>query len=234
MIPIGRPFLEYVISALADAGLADVCLVIAPHHDAIREHFERRVQTERVRIHFAVQPVPRGSADALLAAQDFAESDHFVVVNSDNYYPVHTLRGLRDVCLDRAYGVAAFEREALIRLSNIDASRVLQYSILELDEHGRLARIIEKPTPAQLAAQRGGVFVGMNSWALGPSIFRACREIAPSQRGELELPLAAQYAREKLGVPFRVLTFHEGVLDLSTRADIAAVAERLRDVVPTL
>ena len=30
MIPVGRPFLDYVLSALADAGFTDVCIVVAP------------------------------------------------------------------------------------------------------------------------------------------------------------------------------------------------------------
>lgn len=33
MISVGRPFLDHVISALADAGFTDVCLVIGPEHD---------------------------------------------------------------------------------------------------------------------------------------------------------------------------------------------------------
>jgi dTDP-glucose pyrophosphorylase len=33
MIPIDRPFLDYVISALADAGITTVVLVIGPDHD---------------------------------------------------------------------------------------------------------------------------------------------------------------------------------------------------------
>jgi glucose-1-phosphate thymidylyltransferase len=32
MISFGRPFLDYVLSALADAGIAEVCLVIGPEH----------------------------------------------------------------------------------------------------------------------------------------------------------------------------------------------------------
>ena len=40
MIPInGKPFLSYVLSALADAGYEEACLVIAPHHEVIREHY---------------------------------------------------------------------------------------------------------------------------------------------------------------------------------------------------
>ena len=30
MIPVGRPFLDYVLSSLADAGYGDICLVIGP------------------------------------------------------------------------------------------------------------------------------------------------------------------------------------------------------------
>ena len=43
-----------------------------------------------------------------------------------------------------------------------------------------------------------------------------------------------QYARDAMGVPFKVLTFHDGVLDLSSRGDIASVTERLRDTEPRL
>ena len=42
MIPIERPFMDYVISALADAGCRRVCLVIGPgrEYNLIRDHYE--------------------------------------------------------------------------------------------------------------------------------------------------------------------------------------------------
>lgn len=231
MIPIGRPFLEYVLSSLADAGIDNVCLVIGPEHDAIRSHFEHEVRPTRVRIEFAVQAEARGTADAVLAAESFARGEHIVVVNSDNLYPVHSLKALAEL---GAAGVAAFEREALVRESNIDPERVARFSIVEADEAGMLRRIVEKPDPAVVTAMRGDVFVGMNSWSLPPAIYDACRSISPSARGELELPDAVQFARDRIGVEFRVLRFHDGVLDLSSRGDIAAVAERLRGITPRL
>ena len=42
MIPIGRPFLDYVLSAAADAGYRHVCLVIGPEQEAIREYYGSR------------------------------------------------------------------------------------------------------------------------------------------------------------------------------------------------
>jgi dTDP-glucose pyrophosphorylase len=227
MIPIGRPFLDYVISALADAGITDVCLVIGPEHQRVRDHFGGEVELTRVRVHFAVQESPLGTADAVAAAESFAGGEHVVALNSDNYYPVHTLRALREL---RMAGLAAFEREALVREGNITADRVAEYAVVQIDRSGMLERITEKPGAELFTSLGTQVFIGMNSWSLPPEIYRACRSISPSIRGELELPEAVQYTRDKLGVPFRVLTFHDGVLDLSNRGDIAPVAARLRNV----
>ncbi|GAC1477370.1 MAG: sugar phosphate nucleotidyltransferase [Gemmatimonadaceae bacterium] len=231
LIPIGRPFLDYVISALADAGITDVCLVIGPKHQRMRDYYGGQVALTRVRLHFAVQTMPLGTADAVLAAESFAAGDHVLVLNSDNYYPIDCLRALRTL---GAAGVAVFGREALIRLGNIGAERIAKYSLVQMDEGGMLARIIEKPDAADMPVAGTEALVGMNSWSLPPEIYAACRSIRPSPRGELELPDAVQFARDELGVPFRVLVFHEGVLDLSQRSDIASVAERLRDIRPRL
>jgi glucose-1-phosphate thymidylyltransferase len=224
MIPIGRPFLDYAISALADAGVVDVCIVVGPAPNAIRAHYETTT-TERVQIHFVEQREPRGAADALAVAEEFAGSDHVLVVNSDNYYPPRSLRALR--MLDSA-GVAAFHRDALVRLSNIDAGRIAEYAVIERNEDNTLRRIIEKPGATEHP------YISMNSWMMPPSIYTACRSIQPSPRGELELQSAVQYAIDEMGEKFDVLTFEDGVLDLSVRTDIPVVAERLRNISPRL
>ena len=105
MMPIhGRPFLDYLLGSLADAGIEEVCLVTPPGGGAIREHYGRPVR-RRVSIDFAVQASPRGSGDALLAAEPFAGSHDFVALNSDNLYPVAAIRALR--ALDGS-GLAVF------------------------------------------------------------------------------------------------------------------------------
>lgn len=231
MIPIGRPFLDYIISALADAGITDVCLVIGPEHQRVREYYEREIELTRVRITFAVQDEPLGTANAVAAAESFAASEHVLVLNSDNYYPVHSLRALR--ALGTA-GVAVFERESLVRLGNIDADRIAKFSVVRIDDAGHLVQIVEKPGEDVIKSLGSEVFVGMNSWSLPFEIYDACRAIKPSIRGELELQDAVQYARDVMGVAFRVLTFHDGVLDMSSRGDVASVAARLDGVEPWL
>jgi len=86
MIPVGRPFLDYVLSGLADAGLAEVCLVIGPEHRAVRDYYGGAAAPTRVRVAFAVQQQPLGTADAVAAAAGVVGDRDFLVLNSDNYY----------------------------------------------------------------------------------------------------------------------------------------------------
>ncbi|HVF39254.1 MAG TPA: hypothetical protein VM939_05085, partial [Gemmatimonadaceae bacterium] len=55
MIPVGRPFLDFLLSAIADAGFTDVCLVIGPEHDHVRDHYGKRHPPQRIRVSFAIQ-----------------------------------------------------------------------------------------------------------------------------------------------------------------------------------
>lgn len=229
MIPIGRPFMDYLISAFADAGFPDVCLVIGPEHQQVREHYGRQTAAARARLHLAVQSEPLGTANAVLAAEEFAAGEPFVVINSDNYYPVAALRELRERA---APVVVGFEREAIIRHGNVPRDRVKRFGALDIDTDGMLRRILVEPTPVMLAA--GDVFASLNCWSFTSLIFRACRDVPRSARGEFELPQAVQLAIERYGMRMRVVRSHAAVLDMSSRADIASMAERLRDVVVEL
>ena len=229
LMPLGgarRPFLDFVISGLADAGFEDVCLVIGSEHDALRQRYTVDVRPARVRLAFAVQAAPRGTADAVLAARGFAGGDLFAVVNSDNYYPVDVLRALREMGRP---GLAGFERQALVEQGNIEPDRVTRFALLDVDAAGILRAIVEKPDAATIAAMGRDALVSMNCWLFGPPIFDACAATRPSARGELELADAVQRAIAS-GARFTVLRVARPVLDLTSRADVAEVAERLQRV----
>lgn len=227
MIPIGRPFLDHVLTAVADAGVRDVCLVVAPGHDAIRRYYTEDASPSRLRIAFAVQDEPLGTANAVMAAEAFAGSAHFLVLNSDNYYPADVLARLRT--LGRP-GLAGFDREALVREGNIHADRVQKYAVLSLDRDGDLAGIIEKPDERAWRRLGAHALISMNCWCFGPAIFEAGRRIPRSSRGEFELADAVTYAMTHLAERFTVVAVAAGVLDLSERTDIPSVARRLQGV----
>jgi glucose-1-phosphate thymidylyltransferase len=224
MIPIDRPFLDYVMSGLADAGYRRICLVIGPEHDIIRNYYDS-IDYHRIEVSYAVQKEPRGTADAVAAARNFADGDDILVINSDNYYPPEALIGLRKL---NGAGLAGFERDAMVAQSNIPAERIAKFACIETDEGSVMSRIIEKPSPEVLERLPQPVVLSMNCWRFKPSIFEGCANISLSPRGELELTDAVQYTIDRLGEKYKVVLVKAGVLDLSSRDDIGPVAARLR------
>ncbi len=229
MISFGRPFLDYVLSALADAGLKEVCLVIGPEHAEVRRYYTETSPPQRLRVAFAIQEEPRGTADAVLAAEEFTDGEDFLVINSDNYYPAPALAALAGLSEP---GVVLFEKEELIASSNIPPDRIASFAVCLVGADGYLEAILEKPDEKTLAGLPPDSPVSMNCWRFSSAIFDACRRVPLSRRRELELPMAVREALAA-GARFKVVRSREGVLDLSRRADVAAVAERLRGVSAT-
>ena len=227
MIPIKRPFLDYVLSALADVGYKKACLVIGPEHNRIRDYYGKELQAKRLDICFAVQSEPLGTADAVLAAEDFADGEDFVALNSDNYYPLEALQALRNL---NGAGAAMFSRESLLANSNILPERVRSSAVAHISEEGYLHDILEKPDEQTLNSLPEPIYVSKNCWRFTAKIFEACRKIEKSPRGEFELPDAVRYAVEELGEQFRIVAAQGMVLDLSYRSDIGEVTRRLENV----
>jgi dTDP-glucose pyrophosphorylase len=235
MMPIGapeagaRPFLDFVLSGLADAGYEQICLVIGPEHVETRHYYTTLAPPARVQVSFAEQVEPRGTADAVASAAAFIAQDHVLVINGDNYYPVATLAALRRC---EAAATALFRADTLVARGNIPRERVRAFALGAVDAAGVLTRIVEKPSEAELREAGDTALVSMNCWLMPPAIVDACRAIGPSPRGELELTHAVAFAIDTLGVRFRVIVSDEGVLDLSRRDDVAAVTARLSTLAP--
>jgi len=223
-----RPFLDYVLSALADAGCDDVGLVIGPEHDAVRLRYDRDAPPVRVRVSMIEQHQPLGTADAVLACEAWAGADPFIVLNADNLYPVDAVRALAAI---DSPGLLAFERGDLVRSSNIPAERVLAFALIQTDRDGWLTGIVEKPSPEMMAAAGDRALVSMNCWRFDRAIFGACRDAPLSARGEFELPQAVALGIER-GLRLRAVPARGPVLDLSRQSDIAEVSRRLASIQP--
>ena len=230
MIPIGggRPFLDYVLSALADAGFKRACMVIGPEHENVREYFSVQSPPKRIRIEFAVQEKPLGTADAVAASRQFAGNERFLLINSDNYYPTRVFEALAGL---EGAGVALFDRERMLADSNIPEDRIRKFSVAEVHDC-RLKSIHEKPSDEILRAMGTPLWINMNCWLFTPTIFEACGLIDLSERGELELTAAVQYAIDILGERFEAIKSQDAVLDLSNRSDIAPVVDKLLTLNP--
>lgn len=228
MIPtLGRPFLDFVLSSLVDAGFRQVCLVIGPEHTEIREYYGQKTKSRHLEIQFAIQEKPLGTADAVRPAEAFVDGESFLVINSDNFYPPEALSSVHQT---HAPAIAVFEKHAMLRGSNIPSDRISKFSVVRINPDGSMKQIIEKPDDATLNSLGNEVYLSMNCWVFTPNIFKACASIRPSPRGEYEITDAAQYCIDVLGEKFTVHKISAPVLDLSSRSDIASVNEKLKNV----
>lgn len=232
MMSVGRPFLDYLLTSLADAGLREICLVIGPDHSAIPDRYRHQIPVRRLDLEFAIQDPPLGTAHALLAAEPFVATGPFVLVNGDNLYPVDALHALAGFDTGQGAplagpGLIGYRRDELIAESNIDAERISRFALVWADAAGNLTDILEKPEPSRVADP--AALVSMNSWRFDGHIFAACRAIPRSPRGEYELQDAVRHELRR-GIRYQVVPWAGGVLDLTHRSDVPAVTERLRSL----
>jgi glucose-1-phosphate thymidylyltransferase len=183
LVPVAnKPVLFYGIEAMAEAGIEQVGIVIAPETGAEIEAAAGDGSRFGVHISYILQDEPLGLAHAVLTAEPFLGSSPFVMYLGDNLLQ----GGISDL-------VAAFrehEPDALILLTPVPDPE--HYGVAELAEAppgqtGRVVRLIEKPPEPATDLALVGVYM------FTAEIHAAARAIEPSARGELEITDAIQH-----------------------------------------
>lgn len=230
LIPVaGRPFMDYNIQRLVDVGIEHICFVVSPEAAEFIEYGERVSSKFGIRVDYARQDSPRGTADAVLAGERAVGEDNFLLCNCDNLYPYSALEKLAGLPAGVS-GVAGFERNELLRRSNIESERISSLAVLNMDREGNLEGIVEKPECPEAYKYRGSLWINMNLYRFTPAIFRFCRMIEPHpERGELELTEAVSCMLQTSEHPFRIIFASEAVLDMTERGDIRAVRRALEE-----
>jgi glucose-1-phosphate thymidylyltransferase len=177
LVPVAnRPVLFYAIQAMADAGIEQVGIIIAPETgDEIRS---TTGDGDRfgVQITYIVQDEPAGLAHAVLTAERFLADSPFVMYLGDNL-----LQGGIDE-LVRDFNNHA--PDALILLTPVADPE--NYGVAEL-ENGAVVRLVEKPSAPRTDLALVGVYMFTSC------VHDAARAIRPSARGELEITDAIQH-----------------------------------------
>jgi glucose-1-phosphate thymidylyltransferase len=177
LVPVAnRPVLFYGIQAMADAGIEDIGIIIAPETgDEIRAAAGDGTAFG-VRITYIVQDAPSGLAHAVLTAEPFLADTPFVMYLGDNLLQ----GGIGDL-------VAAFRAngpDALILLTPVPDPE--HFGVAELDGD-RVVALAEKPAAPRTNLALVGVYM------FTPLVHDAARAIEPSARGELEITDAIQH-----------------------------------------
>ena len=177
LVPVAnKPVLFYGIEAMADAGIEQIGIIIAPETGAEIRAAAGDGSRFGVSITYVEQDRPGGLAHASLTAEEYLDGDPFVMYLGDNL--------LQGGITDLVESFRASSPDALILLTPVDDPQ--NYGVAELDGD-RVKRLVEKPPePATNLA-----LVGVYMFTAG--IHDAARAIVPSARGELEITDAIQY-----------------------------------------
>jgi glucose-1-phosphate thymidylyltransferase len=175
-VPVAnKPVLFYGIEAMADAGIRELGIIIAPETGAEIREAVGDGSRFGVSIEYIEQEEPLGLAHAVLTAEPFLGNSPFVMYLGDNL--------LRDGIVELVETFRTEQPDALILLTPVPDPE--HYGVAELD-NGRVARLVEKPSEPRTDLALVGVYM------FTPSIFEAARAIEPSGRGELEITDAIQ------------------------------------------
>jgi glucose-1-phosphate thymidylyltransferase len=177
LVPVAnKPVLFYGIEAMAQAGIEDVGIIIAPETGDEIQAAAGDGSRFGVRLTYILQDEPLGLAHAVLTAEPYLGETPFVMYLGDNLLQ----GGIEDL-------VAAFREgapDALILLTPVPDPE--QYGVAELRD-GAVVRLVEKPSEPRTDLALVGVYM------FTPAIHDAARAISPSGRGELEITDAIQH-----------------------------------------
>ena len=205
----GRPLITYVLGGLAAAGIDHVVLVTGYRGDQIVAALGDGAALG-LRLSYCRQSEPNGTATALLLAAPLLGARPFVVGWADILVP-HAFY--------REFVAAYAARPCAVQLAVNAVDDPWRGGAVYVEPDGRVTRVEEKPP-------RGSSTTGWNNAGLmyvTPAVLEYARRLAPSPRGEYELPLAiAQMIRA--GCSAYAVPVRGPWSDVGTPADLAAAA----------
>jgi glucose-1-phosphate thymidylyltransferase len=176
LVPVAnKPVLFYAIEAMAQAGIEQIGIIIAPETgDEVRAAAGDGSRFG-VQLTYILQDEPAGLAHAVLTAEPFLGDSPFVMYLGDNL-----LQGGID---ELVTAFTEHQPDALILLTPVPDPE--NYGVAELED-GAVVRLVEKPPEPRTDLALVGVYMFTNC------VHAAAKAIEPSARGELEITDAIQ------------------------------------------
>ena len=181
LMPIyDKPMIYYPLSVLMLSGIQDV-LIISTTEDLPR--FNQLLGDGSdigMRFEYIVQPSPDGIAQAFILGEEFIGSDDVCLILGDNiYYGDGISRMLSQAVLNASV-------KSMATIFGYHVLDTFRYGVVDFDNTGKVLGIEEKPQNPKSNYAVTGLYFYPND------VVKKAAEVAPSDRGELEITTVNQ------------------------------------------
>jgi glucose-1-phosphate thymidylyltransferase len=203
-----KPMIYYPLSALMLAGVREVLIISTPVDVPLFEKLLGDGKNLGMRFEYAVQPEPKGLAQAFTIGADFIGDDHAALILGDNIFHGANLSGtLRDA----SNKVKTNGGGMVFAYHVTDPER---YGVVEFDAQGKAISIEEKPKQPKSNYAVPGIYFYDNS------VIEIARNLKPGVRGELEITDVNKTYLERGMLEVSILNRGTAWLDTGTHASL--------------